>query len=163
MRQLSWLQQRWIRSVHRTFSRKHSSTFSRAVLPRQYSISTILQAKPQQVSCQYFHSSTVLCSQTIFALSSGHGKCGVAVIRVSGPKCRQAVLYMTRDDKLPPPRVAVLKRFSDAKTLQPIDRGLLLWFPGKFWFCIIYTHVVAILNDNLLILFWSLKHFYWIP
>ena len=69
-------------------------------------------------------------SNTIFALSSGHGRCGVAVIRVSGPSCSEAVKRLCAQERLPPPRHAVLKRLFDPVSREMIDKGLVLWFPG---------------------------------
>lgn len=69
-------------------------------------------------------------SNTIFALSSGHGRCGVAVIRVSGPSCSEAVKSLCAQERLPPPRHAVLKRLFDPVSREMIDKGLVLWFPG---------------------------------
>ncbi|XP_039622994.1 tRNA modification GTPase GTPBP3, mitochondrial [Polypterus senegalus] len=68
---------------------------------------------------------------TIFALSSGRGKCGVAVIRVSGPASAFCLCQLTRMKQgLPPPRTAVLHSISDPNSGELLDRGLLLWFPG---------------------------------
>ncbi|XP_051791389.1 tRNA modification GTPase GTPBP3, mitochondrial [Erpetoichthys calabaricus] len=68
---------------------------------------------------------------TIFALSSGRGKCGVAVIRVSGPASAFCLSQLTRMKQgLPPPRTAVLHSISDPNSGEVLDRGLLLWFPG---------------------------------
>ncbi|XP_078525770.1 5-taurinomethyluridine-[tRNA] synthase subunit GTPB3, mitochondrial isoform X2 [Lissotriton helveticus] len=67
---------------------------------------------------------------TIFALSSGHGKCGVAVIRTSGPASRTALLGLTGEMKLPQPRSATLSLLSHPSSAEPLDRGLVLWFPG---------------------------------
>ncbi|XP_064325592.1 tRNA modification GTPase GTPBP3, mitochondrial isoform X2 [Phalacrocorax carbo] len=75
-----------------------------------------------------------LCStawgDTIFALSSGHGRCGVAVIRTSGPGSRGALQSLTGRPKLPPPRVLALRCIRDPATAEPLDRGLVVWFPG---------------------------------
>lgn len=68
---------------------------------------------------------------TIFALSSGGGKCGVQVFRVSGPGVGDVLRLVGRFNGDPPqPRKAILRRFFHPKTGQEIDRGLLLWFPG---------------------------------
>ncbi|XP_066491912.1 tRNA modification GTPase GTPBP3, mitochondrial [Tiliqua scincoides] len=67
---------------------------------------------------------------TIFALSSGQGKCGVAVIRTSGPASCSALLCLTGAKEPPPPRVAVLRRIRDPGTAETLDRGLVMWFPG---------------------------------
>lgn len=68
---------------------------------------------------------------TIYSLSSGHGKCGVAVIRVSGPQAADAVQLMTSDGELPPPRQATLRTIHHPVSKIPLDRSLLLWFPGN--------------------------------
>ncbi|XP_075031729.1 5-taurinomethyluridine-[tRNA] synthase subunit GTPB3, mitochondrial isoform X3 [Calonectris borealis] len=75
-----------------------------------------------------------LCSaargDTIFAVSSGHGRCGVAVIRTSGPGSRGALQSLTGRPELPPPRILALRRIRDPATAEPLDRGLVVWFPG---------------------------------
>ncbi|XP_038628877.1 tRNA modification GTPase GTPBP3, mitochondrial [Tachyglossus aculeatus] len=80
-----------------------------------------------------------LCSQagsrvTIFALSSGHGKCGVAVIRTSGPASGPALLRLMARLELPRPRTATLSLILDPDSSEPLDRGLVLWFPGPHSF-----------------------------
>ncbi|KAG8126812.1 hypothetical protein E2320_021911 [Naja naja] len=67
---------------------------------------------------------------TIFALSSGQGKCGVAVIRTSGPASCSALLCMTGTKEPPLPRTATLRRICDPSSSEILDRGLVLWFPG---------------------------------
>ena len=64
---------------------------------------------------------------TIFALASAPGRAGIAVIRLSGPGSGAAVEQLT-GKPLPPPRRAVLRRFSHGGAV--IDEGLLLWFAG---------------------------------
>uniref|UniRef100_UPI003AAD42CF tRNA modification GTPase GTPBP3, mitochondrial n=1 Tax=Centroberyx gerrardi TaxID=166262 RepID=UPI003AAD42CF len=77
-----------------------------------------------------------LCdAETVFALSSGHGRCGVAVVRVSGPASAAALRCMaglTRS--LPPPRTALLRSITDPRSREVLDRGLILWFPGPHSF-----------------------------
>ncbi|XP_015522860.2 tRNA modification GTPase GTPBP3, mitochondrial isoform X1 [Neodiprion lecontei] len=68
-------------------------------------------------------------NSTIFALSSGHGKCGVAVIRISGSQAIDALKQMTNITKLEP-RKAFLRNICDPDTREVIDKGLCLWFPG---------------------------------
>jgi len=65
---------------------------------------------------------------TIFALSSGRGRAGVAVIRVSGPEAGAAVEALT-GAAVPEPRLAALRRFFAADGTL-IDEGLVLWFPA---------------------------------
>ncbi|XP_014790354.1 tRNA modification GTPase GTPBP3, mitochondrial [Octopus bimaculoides] len=65
--------------------------------------------------------------KTIFSLSSGAGKCAIAVVRVSGPNTELAVQLLT--NRLPLPRRASVTKIFDPYTRNPIDRGILLWFP----------------------------------
>ncbi|XP_014117925.1 PREDICTED: tRNA modification GTPase GTPBP3, mitochondrial [Pseudopodoces humilis] len=69
-------------------------------------------------------------TDTIFALCSGRGPCGVAVIRTSGPGSRGVLQSLTGTPKLPPPRVLALRRIRDPQTAESLDRGLVVWFPG---------------------------------
>jgi len=67
---------------------------------------------------------------TVYALSSGHGTCGVAVIRITGPKAGQALLQMTGKSKLPSPRQAQLVKLINPASKEVLDHALSLWFPG---------------------------------
>ncbi|XP_027403990.1 tRNA modification GTPase GTPBP3, mitochondrial isoform X4 [Bos indicus x Bos taurus] len=67
---------------------------------------------------------------TIFALSSGQGRCGIAVIRTSGPASGHALQSLTAPRDLPPARKACLRLLSDPRSGEPLDRALVLWFPG---------------------------------
>uniref|UniRef100_A0A8C7MSA1 GTP binding protein 3, mitochondrial n=1 Tax=Oncorhynchus kisutch TaxID=8019 RepID=A0A8C7MSA1_ONCKI len=74
-------------------------------------------------------------AETIFALSSGHGRCGVAVVRVSGPASSMVLRNMAGlTQALPPPRTALLRRITDPKSKELLDRGLVLWFKGPHSF-----------------------------
>lgn len=64
---------------------------------------------------------------TIAALSSGPLPAGVAVLRVSGPAAREALSRLA--GPVPEPRRASLRTISDLSG-GPIDRGLVLFFPG---------------------------------
>jgi len=66
---------------------------------------------------------------TIYALSSGAGVSGVAVIRVSGKNTATVVKKLT-GSKLPTPRVATLKKFNKNGEKETIDEGVIIWFPG---------------------------------
>lgn len=61
---------------------------------------------------------------------SGYGKCGVAVIRISGPNASEAVIHIAKLKSLPQPRQALLRSLKDPVTNDTLDRGLVLWFPG---------------------------------
>ena len=66
---------------------------------------------------------------TIYALSTGPGLSGVAVIRISGPDTQEVIKNLTKSD-LPIPRLATIKKFNKINTNELIDEGILLWFPG---------------------------------
>ena len=66
---------------------------------------------------------------TIYALSSGPGIAGVAVIRVSGKETSKVIKLITNDD-LPVPRVATLRKMNNINANELIDEGLVIWFPG---------------------------------
>ena len=66
---------------------------------------------------------------TIYALSTGPGISGLAVIRVSGEETKLVIKSLTGSD-LPPPRKATLKKISNINTSELIDEGIILWFPG---------------------------------
>ena len=66
---------------------------------------------------------------TIFALSSGPGVSGVAVIRISGNETKEIIKKLTGNE-LPTPRMATLRKINNINTSELIDEGLVLWFPG---------------------------------
>lgn len=66
---------------------------------------------------------------TIYALSTGPGVSGVAIIRISGPGASKAIKLLTKKD-LPPPRIASLRKINDINTFEFIDEGIIIWFPG---------------------------------
>ena len=66
---------------------------------------------------------------TIYALSSGPGLSGIAVIRISGKITKQVINLLTGVD-LPKPRVATIRKFNKINNSELIDEGILLWFPG---------------------------------
>jgi len=65
---------------------------------------------------------------TIFAVSSGHGRAGVAVIRVSGPAAGRVLDEMAAPR--PKPRYAALRRLTHPDTAEVLDHALVLWFPA---------------------------------
>ena len=66
---------------------------------------------------------------TIYALSSGPGVAGVAIIRISGPEASEVVNRLTKGG-LPPPRLATLRKINNINTSELIDEGIIIWFPG---------------------------------
>ncbi|EFA83409.1 GTP-binding protein 3 [Heterostelium album PN500] len=85
--------------------------------------------------------------ETIYALSSGAVKSGVAIIRVSGPQSMTALQQLTRkvlvtnsststtttttsSDYNIVPRMTVLSNFYDPTSGEQLDRGMYVWFQG---------------------------------
>ncbi len=66
---------------------------------------------------------------TIYALSSGPGVSGVAIIRISGSETSEVIKSLTKKD-LPKPRMATLRKINHINTSELIDEGIILWFPG---------------------------------
>src|SRR5947207_7169603 len=69
-----------------------------------------------------------MATDTIFALSSGHGRAGVAVIRISGPAAGVVLDQMAAPR--PRPRFAAFRRIKHPATGELIDHALALWFAG---------------------------------
>jgi tRNA modification GTPase len=75
---------------------------------------------------------------TIFALSSGRPPAAIAVVRVTGPRAKDAVLALA--GRVPAPRQATLLRLKGRcnegrglaaePAIEAIDDALVLWFPG---------------------------------
>ncbi len=66
---------------------------------------------------------------TIYALSSGPGISGIAVIRISGDQSKNILTSLT-DQPFPKKRLATLKKIKNNKTKEIIDEGIVIWFPG---------------------------------
>ena len=66
---------------------------------------------------------------TIYALSSGSGVSGIAVVRVSGKEAADVLKQLT-GDKLPTPKMATLKKVKNINTNELIDEAIIIWFPG---------------------------------
>ena len=66
---------------------------------------------------------------TIYALSTGPGISGVAIIRISGSEALKVIKSLTGKE-IPVPRVATLRKINNINTSELIDEGLILWFPG---------------------------------
>ena len=67
-------------------------------------------------------------ADTVFALASAPGRAAVAVVRLSGPAARDVCRRLTGCPP-PPPRLASLRQLRDGGG-APLDRGLVIWFPG---------------------------------
>jgi tRNA modification GTPase len=66
---------------------------------------------------------------TIYALSTGPGISGIAIVRVSGEDTKKVIKLLT-NTALPQPRVATLRKINKINTSELIDEGIILWFPG---------------------------------
>ncbi|WP_435150946.1 tRNA uridine-5-carboxymethylaminomethyl(34) synthesis GTPase MnmE [Candidatus Pelagibacter bacterium nBUS_44] len=66
---------------------------------------------------------------TIYALSSGPGISGIAVVRISGKETSKVVELITGRG-VPKPRVATLRKINKINSSELIDEGIILWFPG---------------------------------
>lgn len=67
-----------------------------------------------------------MTQDTIFALSSAHGRAAVAVIRVSGPAAADVLANMA--GMVPPHRQARLRIIRHPQSKAPIDQALILYF-----------------------------------
>ncbi len=67
-------------------------------------------------------------SETIFAVSSGSGMAGIAVIRMSGVKAGSVLASVA--GSLPLPRRASIRQLRHPQSHEAIDQGLVLWMPG---------------------------------
>ena len=66
---------------------------------------------------------------TIYALSTGPGVSGVAIIRISGPEASSVIKSLTGQE-IPIPRMATLRKINNINTSELIDEGIIIWFPG---------------------------------
>lgn len=127
---------------HKLFSTQKISYTSCCILNRKRQLftaqnsNTIKGIKLRHVDkislCRDCSRSSFPFAPTIFSLSSGHGKCGVAVVRVSGPAVSLALQEIAQFRTMPNPREATLRRLVDPVTGVEIDRALVLYFPGGF-------------------------------
>ena len=65
----------------------------------------------------------------IYALSSGRGPSGIAIIRLSGPGAGKVSKLISKENNLSPKQTNLFK-FYNPKDNNLIDEGLLLWFPA---------------------------------
>ena len=66
---------------------------------------------------------------TIYALSTGPGISGVAIIRISGLETSKVIKLLT-GKKIPLARMATLRKINNINTSELIDEGIIIWFPG---------------------------------
>jgi tRNA modification GTPase len=66
---------------------------------------------------------------TIYALSTGPGVSGIAIVRISGPEALNVIEALTSKE-IPNPRTATLRKVNYINTSELIDEGIIIWFPG---------------------------------
>jgi len=66
--------------------------------------------------------------ETIFAPATLPGRAALTVMRLSGPAAGPALAALA--GPLPAPRYAARRRIADPATGEPLDDGLVLWFPA---------------------------------
>tara|TARA_Y100000590_G_scaffold278979_1_gene313247 strand:- start:608 stop:1939 length:1332 start_codon:yes stop_codon:yes gene_type:complete len=66
---------------------------------------------------------------TIYALSTGPGISGVAIVRISGAEASLVIKSLTGKE-IPKPRMATLRKINNSNTSELIDEGIIIWFPG---------------------------------
>tara|TARA_B100002051_G_scaffold274584_1_gene316100 strand:- start:1960 stop:3291 length:1332 start_codon:yes stop_codon:yes gene_type:complete len=66
---------------------------------------------------------------TIYALSTGPGISGVAIVRISGPEASLVIRSLTGKE-IPRPRMATLRKINNINTSELIDEAIIIWFPG---------------------------------
>jgi len=73
-----------------------------------------------------------LYGDTVYALATGTGRAGVAIIRVSGDEAFVAAEKLSNiaDARALAPRQAHLRKFTDPDSGSLIDKGIILLFPG---------------------------------
>ncbi len=69
-----------------------------------------------------------MSASTIYALSSGTGRAGIAVIRVSGPAAADSLVQLV--GMIPKPRHASVRVIRHPSSGDLIDRALVLWLPA---------------------------------
>ena len=62
---------------------------------------------------------------SIYALSSGAGTSGIAVVRISGFETKKVIKILTNKE-LPKPRVATLRKINNINNSSLIDEGLII-------------------------------------
>lgn len=67
-------------------------------------------------------------SDTIFALASGTGRAGVAIIRASGPHAWEGLAALTQNEDAPPPREAKMVTLRQNVSRGTIDHALIIGF-----------------------------------
>ena len=98
---------------------------------------------------------------TIYALSTGPGTSGVAIIRISGFEASNVIKLLTGKE-IPSPRIATLRKINNINTSELIDEGLIIWFPGPESYtgedmAEIHIHGGKAVVSTLEISFWTLK------
>ena len=70
-----------------------------------------------------------MADKTIYALASGKGRAGIAIIRISGTETSNIIKILSLTN-LPKARFAKYLSIYDPKTNDLLDDCILLWFPA---------------------------------
>ena len=72
---------------------------------------------------------SLIIKMTIYALSTGAGVSGIAIVRLSGLDTSKVIKLLTGKE-VPTPRIATLRKVNNINTSELIDEGIIIWFPG---------------------------------
>lgn len=100
--------------------------FSTNIVPSTFSDTIFALSSGKQFQFENVITNTIICF-------SGYGKCGVAVIRVSGSYSENALKSIIHLSKTPTPRSAILRSIRNPLNNEILDKGLILWFPGMYY------------------------------
>lgn len=67
---------------------------------------------------------------TTFALATGEGKAAIAVVRLSGPHAKSALHALTKDNRVPSPRLLKFQKLYCPSTGVCLDHAMTAWFPA---------------------------------
>jgi tRNA modification GTPase len=70
----------------------------------------------------------MMISNTIFAVSSGSGRAGITVVRVSGDQAREALVALV--GAVPAARKLVVRQVCDPVSGEVVDEAMVVWLPG---------------------------------
>lgn len=107
----------------------------RVLLTQRRTARGIVRCSHPTTRCRHAFSTTLGTEEdvngTIYALASGKGRSGVAVVRISGPRSKDALRRLqSRRSKMPKPRVATLRTLYCPNNGDLLDKAMVLCFDG---------------------------------
>lgn len=108
--------------------------FRKLLLQNGFKGSNLLKNKLFQLAITSTSTFSYSHTDTIYALSSGFGKCGVSIIRVSGKLSLDVFQTLTTKKFSPIPRKSYVLPLLHPLTKEMLDRAMVLWFsaPNSF-------------------------------